>query len=259
MSQNKVTFGLKNVRIAFIDEAATKQPTWKAPVAIPGAVRWTPEAQGDTTTFYADDTAYFVVTANNGYTGELELANVPDAVMAEMLGWLIDANGMLVEVSDALPKKFALMGEVKGDKRNRRFVYYDCQASRPAKERTTKRETIEPTTDVLNLTVSPIEIDGKTIVKGDMELSDTNSAAYNAFFSAVTVPTFGAVNKTGLAATIALANSLTQATYTADSWTNMQTALTSATAVNSNSSASQADVNAADRLLEGAIVGLVVA
>jgi len=190
MSQNKVTFGLRNVHIAFMDDAAVEQPAWKAPVKIPGAVRWTPEVQGDSSTFYADDTAYFVATANNGYTGELELANVPDEILAEMLGWSVDDNGMIVEVSDGLPKKFALIGEVQGDKRNRRFVYYDCQASRPAKERNTKSETIEPTTDVLSLTVAPIDIDGKMLVKGEMELSDTNATAYNGFFTSVYTPTF---------------------------------------------------------------------
>lgn len=190
MSANKVTFGLEKVHIAFLDETLPDQPTWKAPVAVPGAVRWSPSTVGEESTFYADNTAYFVATSNNGYTGELEMALVPDEILAEMLGWEIDDNGMLVEVSNAMPKKFALMGQVQGDKKNRRFVYYDCQASRPAKERTTKGENIEVTTDVLAMTVSPIEIDGRTIVKGDLELSDTNAAAYNAFFTSVYTPTF---------------------------------------------------------------------
>lgn len=190
MSQNKVTFGLEKVHIAFFDDQAPQQPAWKTPIPIPGAVRWTPTAVGESSTFYADNTVYFTVTANNGYTGELELANVPDAILAEMLGWEIDSNGMIVEVADALPKKFALLGQVQGDKRNRRFVYYDCQASRPAKERTTKGESIEISGIVLNLTVSPIEINGKAIVKGDIELSDTNAEVYNSFFDAVYVPVF---------------------------------------------------------------------
>ena len=59
---------------------------------------------------------------------------------------------------------------------------------RPAKEEKTKGETIEPNTDVLNLTIFPIEIAGKDVVKGTMELSATNATAYNAFFTAVTVP-----------------------------------------------------------------------
>lgn len=189
MSQNKVTFGLDKVHIAFVDQTSPTL-TWKTPTAVSGAVRWTPTAVGESSTFHADNLAYFVITANNGYTGELEMANVPDAVLAEMLGWEIDDNGMLVEIANAIPKPFALIGQVQGDKRNRRFVYYDCVASRPAKERTTKNESITPATDVLNLTVSPIEIDGRTVVKGDLELSDTNAAAFNSFFTSVYTPVF---------------------------------------------------------------------
>ncbi|WP_110931073.1 major tail protein [Paenibacillus bouchesdurhonensis] len=193
MSQNKVTFGLSRVHIAFVDETEETQPAWETPIAIPGAVRWTPEAQGDSNTFYADNTSYYVITSNNGYTGELEMANVPDEIKAKMLGWEIDDNGMLVEISDAKPRKFALIGQIEGDKRNRRFVYYDCQADRPAKELTTKGESIEPNTDVMNMSVTPIEVDGRMIVKGDLELSDTNATAYNSFFTAVYLPTFTAV------------------------------------------------------------------
>jgi phi13 family phage major tail protein len=255
---NKVTFGLEQVHIAFVDDSSPTQPAWETPIPIPGAVRYTPTTVGETSTFYADNTAYYVSNSNNGYTSELEMADVPDAIKARMFGWQIDSNGMLVEVSDGIAEKFALMGQVQGDQRNRRFVHYDCQASRPAKERTTTTETITPATDVINLAISPILIDGRMIVKGDMELSDTNTSAYNAFFSAVTKPTFGAASKTVLAGTIALANSLTEASYTVDSWADLQSTLTSATAVNANVSAVQAQVDSANSALVAAIAGLVV-
>lgn len=191
MDKNKVTFGLEQVHIAFKDTEST-QPAWKTPIEIPGAVRFTPTAQGQSSTFWADNSPYYVVTSNNGYTGELEMALVPDIVLAEMLGWLIDKNGMLVELNDGVAKEFALMGQIQGDKKNRRFVYYQCVASRPNKENRTKAENIEPTTDVLNLTITPIEVDlngeKKKITKGTMELNETNSTSYNAFFAAVTLP-----------------------------------------------------------------------
>jgi len=186
MSKNKVTFGLEKVHIAFVAEDG-----WETPVPIPGAVGWSPEPQGESSTFYADNTAYFVVNSNNGYTGELEMALIPDAILAEMLGWEIDSNGALIEISNAIPKKFALLGQVQGDAKNRRFVYYDCLASRPSKELTTKGESVEVTADTLSVTISPIDIDGKMIVKADMELSDTNATAFNGFFGAVYTPTAG--------------------------------------------------------------------
>lgn len=185
---NKVTFGLEQVHIAFFDTASQTQPAWQTPIPIPGAVRFTPTPQGEESTFYADNGPYFTVTSNNGYTAELEMALIPDSVLAEMLGWEVDSNGMLVEIADGQPKEFALMGQVQGDQKNRRFVYYRCKASRSTKEHITKAETTTPNTDVLALTILPIEINGKNIVKGVIELSDTNATAYNNFFNAVTVP-----------------------------------------------------------------------
>lgn len=254
---NKVTFGLEKVHVAFMLTAST----WDTPIPIPGAVRFTPTPQGEESTFYADNGPYFTVTANNGYTAELEMALVPDVVLKDMLGWEIDDNGMLVEIADGAPKEFALMGQVLGDAKNRRFVYYRCKAARPGKEHATKGESTEPATDVLNLTILPIEVAGKSIVKGVMELGDTNAAAYNAFFDAVTVPDAipGSVDKTGLAATIALAGTLEEADYTAPSWTAMQAKLTAANAVNVDAKATQQEVNAANADLQAAILALVPA
>lgn len=190
MSQNKVTFGLDNVHIAFLIDGAT--PSWETPVKIPGAVRFAPEPQGEESTFYADNGPYFSYTSNNGYTAELEMANLPDDILAEMLGWEIDANGMLVETTDGTPKEFALLGQILGDKKNRRFVYYRCKASRPTAEHNTRGESVEPTTQTLNITILPIEIGGKNVVRGVLELNDTNATVYNSFFSGVKVPGAGA-------------------------------------------------------------------
>lgn len=190
MSENKITFGLDRVHIAFYDDTTPPDnPVWEKPIHIRGAVRWTPSTVGDSTPFYADNTTYYVVTSNNGYTGELEMALLPDEIKARINGWIIDDNGALVEVSDGKPEKFALLGQVQGDKRNRRFVYYDCSASRTAKEEATKGESVEPTTEVMNVNVSPIVIDDRQVVKTDLEQSSTNTAAFNGFFDEVYLPT----------------------------------------------------------------------
>jgi phi13 family phage major tail protein len=164
------------------------------PQAIPGAVEFTPAPEGAEVKYYADNTPYFVYTVNNGYKGPLKMALVPDAILAEMLGWPIDDNGAVIEIDDGMPKKFALMGQIQGDAKNRRFVYYDCQAARPSKTHKTKTETIEPAEDTLDLIILPIDmdVDGTTrgVVKGNLELSDTNAAAYNGFFDTVYMPTF---------------------------------------------------------------------
>lgn len=58
---NKVKFGLKNVHYAMLTEADGGEVTYGTPVAILGAVNLSMDAQGDTSTFYADDMAYSAI------------------------------------------------------------------------------------------------------------------------------------------------------------------------------------------------------
>ncbi|TDX52139.1 major tail protein [Orenia marismortui] len=162
---------------------------WGTPEHIPGVVGFSTSPEGDTTEFYADNTKYFTYTTNNGYTGDLEQALIPRDVLAEMLGQVIDNNGMLVESANDNSKEFALMFQVQGDKKNRRLVYYRCQADRPSEDNNTSESSVTPTTDTLNLTMLPTEDDNK-YVKGTLELADDNSnqAAYDGFFDAVLLP-----------------------------------------------------------------------
>jgi len=104
-----------------------------------------------------------------------------------MLGMTIDNNGMLVESADDKPKEFALMGQIQGDARNRRFVYYRCKASRPGQESSTTEASVTPTTDTISLTILPLE--SNKLIKGVIELNETNQAVYNDFFSRVILPT----------------------------------------------------------------------
>lgn len=183
---NKVVFGLKNVYVAMITNEAT--PAWDTPEAIPGAVNLSLSAQGDLATFYADNVAYYVSATNNGYTGEIEMALIPDAVLADMLGWEVDDNGALIEKSDVQPTSFALLFEVTGDVAGKRYCFYKCTASRPKEDHKTKADTTAPTTSPLALTIVPIEIDSEWIVKASIERTVANATVYDAWFTAVTEP-----------------------------------------------------------------------
>jgi phi13 family phage major tail protein len=180
---NKVKYGLEKVHVAFVADEG-----WEEPRHIPGAVNLTMNPEGSENTFYADNTKYWVETSNNGYSGTLELALVPDDVLAEMLGWEVDDNGMLVEVADGQPKEFALLGQVLGDERNRRFVYYNCIASRPADNAATTTDTATPTTETLNITILPIDHNGKKIVKSVIERDETNATIFDGWFDEVKLP-----------------------------------------------------------------------
>ena len=168
---NKVKFGFKNCYYATITESGGTI-TYGTPVQLKGAVSMSLAPSGDTTEFYADDGLYFSDVNNNGYEGTLELALVPDDFKIACLGATKDTNNVLVEDSTKANAPFALLCEFTGDDKARKFVFYNCMASRPDVASQTKGESIEVQTETLNLTIRP-NADG--IVKA--ETGDTTGTA----------------------------------------------------------------------------------
>ena len=181
-TKNKVKFGLSNVHIAKITETEGKI-TYGTPFAMPGAVGLNADPEGDTTTFYADNIKYYIATSNQGYSGDLEIAITPEQFLTEILGQMKDRNGALFENADDVTARFALMGEIEGDAKKRRFVYFDCTATRPKAENKTKEESTDPQTDTISITMSPRSTD--KAIKAVIEPSEQNQAVYDTFFKKV--------------------------------------------------------------------------
>ena len=135
--------------------------------------------------FYADGIVYFRSSSNNGYSGDLEIALIPEWFRVDILKEELDKNKVLVEKSDVTEtEKFALLFEFEGDEHGIRHVLYNCSASRPSIESETKEDTIEPGTEKLSLTADPRE-DG--LVKsrtGD----NTESTVYENWYKSVYIP-----------------------------------------------------------------------
>jgi len=175
---NKIKYGLKNVYYSVITDSPSL--AYGAPVAIPGGVSLSLTPKGEKVEFYADDTAFFVGESNLGYEGSLEVALLPDRFKKDVLGYLEDANGALIEDSAALAKKIALMFEFQGDSKATRHVLYNVAVSRPALETETKGETIDPKTDSFDIIASPASDTG--YVKAKIEYGQTG---YSTFYDAV--------------------------------------------------------------------------
>ena len=183
---NKVKYNLKNVHAAKLTVNEDGTFTYAEPKAIPGAVSISLDAEGESSPFYADGIVYFRSNTNNGYSGDLEIALIPEWFRTEILKEALDKNGVLVEVSDnSEAVKFALLFEFDGDVRAIRHVMYNCTASRPSIESETKEDTIEPGTEKLSLTADPRE-DG--LVKS--RTGDTTSKeTYDNWYKTVYIPT----------------------------------------------------------------------
>ena len=157
--------------------------TYENVFALPGGVTLSLDAEGDNSDFYADNKKFFTSYANNGYSGDLEMAKIIETFLTNVMGQTKDENGGITENVNDIDKYFALMYEVDGDETPTRYVFYKCKASRPNTEAETQNENGKtPKTETLKITASE---DNNGDVKSYLEKNDTNTTAYNSFFETV--------------------------------------------------------------------------
>lgn len=185
---NKIKYGLSKVYVATVSTVSTTGAlTYSSPVAVPGAVSLSITAEGDSSSFYADNVKYWTMDVNNGYSGDLEMALIPDAIRQAILGETLDAKGFYVEKSSDKQTEFALLFQFEGDENATRHCLYRCIASRPEVSGSTKTETVEPQTETINITAMPRIND--EVVKARCPYTASTSSSYATWFSAVQEPT----------------------------------------------------------------------
>lgn len=197
MSENKIKFGLKNVHYAIATIAANGSATYDTPVAFPGAVSLSMDAQGDMTKFYADNIVYWVGNGNSGYDGSLEVARVTDSFKEDVLRYIKDSKDVFVEDANAEAVHFALLFQFEGDVKATKHVLYNCTATRPAASGSTKEESVTPQTETLNLSATSIynaSLD-TDIVKSEAT-ADSDATTYAGWNSAVYLPTAASTQAT---------------------------------------------------------------
>lgn len=181
---NKVKFGLSEVHIAPITAISSAGVyTYGTIFTIPGAVNLTLDAEGDTTDFYADNIKYFTTSANQGYTGSLEMALYNDDFREKILKEAVDSNGVHIEDADYDTVGFALGFQIDGDAANRRYWYYNVKATRPGNEASTIESSKEPQTETVDISAAPRIGDHR--VRAMIEKTTENTTTYNSFFSTV--------------------------------------------------------------------------
>lgn len=188
MAKDKIKYGLSNCYYAKGTESTQTANVWtySTPVALPGAVSLTLDADGDNTTFYADNIKYWVGNNNQGYSGSLELALIPDQFKTDCLGELTSNKQVLLEDVDAALGHFALLFQFEGDKNHRRHVLYNCTASRPSLSGSTKADSIEPQTETINVSAAGEYNTGlsKTIAKAST-MDTTDATTLSTWFTTV--------------------------------------------------------------------------
>lgn len=160
MSNNIVTFGLKNVHYSKATQSATDGSwTFSAPVALPGAQEFSSDLVGSSSQVYADDQVVATLNQNAGRTITLKVTELTDEFKTDILGYKKLDNGNLVEIANAEVVTFALGFEFQGDLKARRTWFYLCTCA-PINEATkSKADSVEANSISLTITARPIAID----------------------------------------------------------------------------------------------------
>ena len=183
--KNKVKFNICNVHYALITVDEDGDVTFGTPVAMPRAVSLSLEPNGEPSNFYADGYAYYTISNNMGYEGDLELAMVPESFRTDVLKESLDDNSVLVESANVETANFALLFEFDGDVKKIRHVLYNCSAARPNIESATNEEEIEVQTETLAITAAPLANGYVKARTGD----STTDTVYTGWYTSVYMPT----------------------------------------------------------------------
>ena len=230
----KVEFGLSNVWVALATAQGDGTLSFGVPHHIPGAVNMTLEPTGSLTEFYADDIKYFSASGNQGYTGSLEMALFDEWFYINVMGYIKDSNGVMVENAAAIPKPFALLYQVQDDVNASRRVLYNVTCERGSQTHSTTNESIEVNTQTVNITASPLP--GTLDVKAHTT-EDTPSEVYEGWFEAVQL-------RSGSYTPVTTLESLSLGTVTLDPVFASETLSYTATTTNATNTISAVATNA---------------
>lgn len=175
-NKNKITYGISNVHVFPITSTSDAGvPTYDtAVIPMPGATELSLDAEGSSDPFYADDVIYYQGVVNNGYSGSVTLADIPEDFLTKVMKEIKNKNGTFFEDASVEPLEFAMAFEFKGDQKKRRHLFYRCKATRPSVSSQTKEDSITPNTPELEITVMP-RLDNN-IVKARCEEGDADYA-----------------------------------------------------------------------------------
>lgn len=180
---DKVLFGFSNLYVGtYTDNNGTV--TLGEPVAVPGAVSYAAEPQGDQYTFYADNVAYYSSYTTGTYEGDLTVAMFDETFRTTFLGAVALADGGIAEIKNASKPNIYMMFQVNGDDAGRRVIFYNGTIGSITREYSTIEESVEVQTESAPVTFTGDNTTGITKVtykKGD--------AGYNTLFTNPPVPT----------------------------------------------------------------------
>ena len=180
----KVYFGLSELYVGTYTVSSGGVVTLGTPYHQPGAVSFSPEPQGDTNNFYADNIAYFTSYGGGSREGDLEVAAFDKKFKTDFLGYVELADGGLAEIKNATKPAVYIMFQLESDEDPRRVIMYNGTFGDITREYSTIEESPEPVTESVPATFFGDNETGITVVT--YEQGDTG---YATLFTNPPVPT----------------------------------------------------------------------
>ena len=198
MSQIKpLSYGINKMYYAVRSTTEQGGYTYGNPKRLRGARQITINAEGTNEKFYADNGVYFIADSNTGKSGSVELAGLNDEALMDLFGYIQDANGVVLEDADAHAADVALLFECENDgDKPTRFSMFGVKFTRPTEEHNTKEDPVSPDTITMDYEAAPVELpwgnnDTKNFVGGHLDYTETTKAAWEAWYTQVTLPAKG--------------------------------------------------------------------
>ena len=140
-------FGVKNSHIALCTD--TEKFTYEDPVHIAGTVEIKLDASVESADSYADNDTWLSSQKDNGGSGTLSVYDIENVttrkLIADILGYELDANGRMLLSADKDPVPFAYMCEQPGSAYGKRKCLLMCKAKKPSTDAKTQEDKPEIT------------------------------------------------------------------------------------------------------------------
>lgn len=153
--ENKVLFGFRDLYIGtYTVDDESGVVTLGTPYHQTGAVGFSPEAQGNSYVFHADDVNYYSNYSTGSYEGDLVVARFDDEFRTSFLGEVLLDDGGVAELKDAKKPSIYMMYECQGDKGPERVIWYNGTMGNIQREVATIEDEVEVQTETISVTFS---------------------------------------------------------------------------------------------------------
>ena len=149
---NRVLFGFSQVHVGTYEiDPSTKVVSLGSPYHQEGAVGFSPENQGESVDFFADNYDYFSDETVGPRSGDLVVAKFDRDFLPSFCGYRNTAGGGIAEVINPVKPRIYMAFQVEGDAHGMRVIMYNGTVGNVNREFSTMEGSRTPVTEALPL------------------------------------------------------------------------------------------------------------